>query len=142
MTKRGQLSKKQLSVLADLFSGQGDEQAILDKHKISRDTYKKWLTNDNFIEEFNIRVTLAYHQSRALIASYSSLAAVKLVQLTESGKEETARKACLDIISLSAPLSRPPKPLHCRPTPTHTEGHRRTPAPHCVHEAPTVSDEG
>ncbi|MCK4753172.1 MAG: hypothetical protein KAS75_06975 [Planctomycetes bacterium] len=105
MTKRGQLSKKQLSVLADLFSGQGDEQAILDKHKISRDTYKKWLTNDNFIEEFNIRVTLAYHQSRALIASYSSLAAVKLVQLTESGKEETARKACLDIISLSAPSS-------------------------------------
>ncbi|GAG42391.1 unnamed protein product, partial [marine sediment metagenome] len=27
-------------------------------------------------------------------------AAAKLVALTESGKEETARKACLDIISL------------------------------------------
>ena len=35
-----------------------------------------------------------------LIARYSLVAAAKLVQLTESEKEETARKACLDIIEL------------------------------------------
>jgi len=34
------------------------------------------------------------------MAKYSQLAAAKLVQLTGSEKAETARKACLDIISL------------------------------------------
>jgi hypothetical protein len=34
---------------------------------------------------------------------YSFTAAAKLVQLTASEKEETARKACLDIISLPNP---------------------------------------
>ncbi|RKY23980.1 MAG: hypothetical protein DRP62_04830, partial [Planctomycetota bacterium] len=41
-----------------------------------------------------------HRQSAALIARYAPLAAAKLVQLTGSEKEETARKACLDIISL------------------------------------------
>jgi hypothetical protein len=35
-----------------------------------------------------------------LIAKYSLLAAAKLVQLIESEREETSRRACLDIISL------------------------------------------
>jgi hypothetical protein len=34
------------------------------------------------------------------MAKYSQLAAAKLVQLTGSDKAETARKACLDIISV------------------------------------------
>ena len=34
------------------------------------------------------------------MAQYSQLAATKLVQLTGSKKAETARKACLDIISV------------------------------------------
>jgi hypothetical protein len=34
------------------------------------------------------------------MAKYSCLAAVKLVELTASDKAETARKACLDIISV------------------------------------------
>ena len=34
------------------------------------------------------------------MAKYSQLAAAKLVQLTGSEKAETARKACLDIISV------------------------------------------
>ena len=45
------------------------------------------------------------------MAKYSCLAAAKLVELTTSGKEETARKACLDIIApptLTAKKTRTP----------------------------------
>lgn len=100
MAKRKQLSKKQLAVIDDMFAGELDEQAVLDKHKISRSTYNRWQGDELFVDEFNRRITSAHRQSVALIARYASLAAAKLVQLTESENQETARKACLDILSL------------------------------------------
>jgi len=93
------LSKKQLAVIEDLFAGELDEQAVLEKHRVSRNLYNRWLTDDRFIEQFNERIARAYRQSELIIARYAPLAAAKLVQLTECEKEETARKACLDILS-------------------------------------------
>ena len=100
MPNAKQLTKRQLAVIEDLFSGELDEQAVLDKYKISRNLYNKWQSDDNFAEQFDRRITGAYRQSVALIARYAPLAAAKLIQLTESEKAETARKACLDIISM------------------------------------------
>jgi len=102
MTKRNQLTKRQLAVIEDLFSdfSMADEQAVLDKHKVSRNLYNKWLADSSFIEQIEQRIAAAHRQSAALIARYAPLAAAKLVQLTDSEKEETARKACLDIISM------------------------------------------
>jgi len=100
MAGKKQLSKKQLAVMEDLFSGELDEQAVLDKHKVRRSVYNRWLADGDFVEEFDRRIASAHRQSAALIARYAPLAAAKLVQLTESENQETARKACLDIISL------------------------------------------
>ena len=106
MAGKKQLSKKQLAVMEDLFSGELDEQAVLDKHKVRRSIYNRWLADGDFVEEFDRRIASAHRQSAALIARYAPLAAAKLVQLTESDKGETARKACMDIISLQALLDR------------------------------------
>ena len=95
-----QLTKKQLAVIEDLFAGELDEQAILDKYRLSRKLYNQWRNDDSFAEQFEKRITDAYRQSDALIARYAPVAAAKLIQLTESDKPETARKACLDIISM------------------------------------------
>lgn len=100
MAKRKRLSKKQLAVIEDLFSGQFDEQAVLDKHNVSRAVYNRWLADEQFDDEFSRRIASAHRQSELIIARYAPLAAAKLVQLTDSEKEETARRACLDIISL------------------------------------------
>ena len=94
------LSKKQLAVIDDLFSDQADESAILQKHNVNRNTFNRWLADENFKAELTSRIDWLNLKSQALIARYASLAAVRLVGLTESDKEETARKACLDIISL------------------------------------------
>jgi len=95
-----QLTKKQLDVIDDLFAGELDEKAILEKYKLSRKLYNKWRNDDTFAGQFEKRITDSYRQSDILIARYAPVAAAKLIQLTESDKPETARKACLDIISM------------------------------------------
>ena len=100
MGRRRYLSKKQLAVLDDLFGSELDEQAVLEKHNVRRSTYDRWLANKIFMERFRQCVKGLMRRSELLMAKYSQLAAAKLVELTASGKEETARKACLDIISL------------------------------------------
>jgi hypothetical protein len=106
MAGKKRLKKRQLAVIDDMFSGELDEQAVLDKHKVSRNLYNRWLDDGLFVSEFDRRVISAHRQSSALIARYAPLAAAKLVQLTESEKEETARKACVDIISMPALLDK------------------------------------
>jgi len=93
------LTKKQRAVIDDLFAGELDEQQILKKHKVNRRLYDKWLADENFVGEFERRLQSAHWQSKLIIARYATLAAAKLVQLTESANHETARKACLDIIN-------------------------------------------
>ena len=100
MARRKYLSQKQLTVLDDLFSGDLDEQAVLDKHKVRRSTYDRWLADKLFAERFKQYVNGLKRRSELLMAKYSCLAAAKLVGLTASDKAETARKACLDIISV------------------------------------------
>jgi hypothetical protein len=85
-------------VLEDLFNSNLDEERVLDKHKVRRGTYERWLTDEVFLERFNRHINSIRRQSELLMAKYSSLAAMKLVGLTESKRAETARRACLDII--------------------------------------------
>ena len=94
------LTNRQLAVIDELFTGRLDEQEILDKYKLSRRIYDKWLNNDAFSGQLERRISEAYRQSAVLIARYAPMAAAKLIQLTNSDKPETARKACLDIISM------------------------------------------
>jgi len=99
MARRKYLSQKQLTVLDDLFNSDLDEQGVLDKHKVRRSTYERWLAEELFAEGFNRYVNSVRRRSELLMAKYSCLAVAKLVELTTSEKAETARKACLDIIS-------------------------------------------
>jgi len=93
------LTRKQLAVIDDLFAGEIDEQQVFEKHGIGRRTYDKWLTEEVFAEEFDKRVKSAHRQSELVIARFATVAAAKLVQLTESENQETSRKACLDVIN-------------------------------------------
>ena len=99
MAERRYLRKKQLAVLGDMFDGELEEAAVLAKHKVSEAVYSRWLSDEMFCKEFARRISGSRLRIQALLAKYSFMAAVKLVQLTASEKGETARKACLDIIS-------------------------------------------
>jgi hypothetical protein len=97
------LTKRQFAVIDDLFAGEMDEQEVLDKHGVRRRLYERWLADERFCEEFETRIARAHRAGRVILARYAPLAAGKLVELTQCDKEETVRKACLDIISMFAP---------------------------------------
>jgi len=119
MPRKNTLTKRQLDVIEDLFAGELDEQAILEKYNVSTRLYNKWQGEAAFIERFEKRIAAAHRLSAALIARYAPIAAAKLVQLTQSEKPETARKACLDIIAMQPAPAPAPKPQHPDPnTPT------------------------
>jgi hypothetical protein len=96
------LSKKQMDVLNDLFEANLDEYEVLKKHKISTHIYRKWLADKQFFDELCFRAESSRRLSEMIIAKHAPAAAVRLIGLTESDKEETARKACLDVMALPA----------------------------------------
>jgi hypothetical protein len=101
-TKRNycRLGKKQLAVIADIFENALTEADALAKNRVSKWLYQKWLDNPTFLDELDARFDQALRRSKFLLAHCLPLAVQRLVQLIVSEKEETARKACLDLISL------------------------------------------
>lgn len=107
MSKVKPVTKRQRAVIEDLFAGEASERQVLDRHKVSRRMYEKWQADEGFLREFELRLQSQRRQSEMIIARYATVAAAKLVQLTESQNAETARKACLDIINLLRPNAEP-----------------------------------
>ena len=96
----GHLSNKQRAVIEDMFKNGLSEHEVLEKYKIYPYRYRNWLKNGLFAQELDNRIEAARRQSELAMARWLPLATERLAQLTISEKDETARKACLDIISL------------------------------------------
>jgi hypothetical protein len=107
MSASNRLNRRQLAVIDDLFNTEMPEQDVLDKHRVGAALYRRWLSDERFREHFDGRIANAYREARLILARYAPLAAMKLVRLTDCEKEETARKACLDIV---APQTAGPTP--------------------------------
>ena len=93
------LSKKQRGVLIDLFSGKFTIQEVLDRRKVTRRTYFRWHAQQYFAAEFKRLLNLARSEHQLVFARYASDIATKLVSLATADKEETARRACMDVIA-------------------------------------------
>ena len=95
------LTKRQLKFIDELFKSGGDEASACARNNISAAVYRQWLNQKAFTDELVFRSDSAKRASKILLTQYLMVAAAKLVELTGSDKEETARRACLDILSLN-----------------------------------------
>ena len=98
------LSTKQFAVIEDLFEGELEEQVIQEKHNLSRKLYDKWLADKDFIDRLNKRLAWEHRRGEFMLARYTRVAVSNLVRLTDCNKPETARKACLDMITMRTNL--------------------------------------
>ena len=102
MQETKKLTKRQRAVIEDLFTSELEDEEVLAKHNVAPALYSRWLSDERFVEQFERRIAQAYHASRVTLARYAPVAAGKLITLTDCEKEETARKACLDIVTFNA----------------------------------------
>ena len=105
--KKKSLAKKQRNLIEDLFTGDMNEFKVLKKHKITSTIYRRWLKDKLFVDEIKFRMESGRRQSELIIAMHAPIATSKLAALSEGPKEEVARKACLDIITLPSGVSQP-----------------------------------
>jgi len=99
MMESRRLTKTQLAVIDDLIAGELEQKQILEKYQIRPTTFNKWLEAPAFKAELDRRTEWLSHRSELILTSYKSVAAGRLVELTQSQNQETARKACLDILN-------------------------------------------
>ena len=99
---------RQLAVIADFFSGDLPQAAILTKHRVSEETYRRWQYDADFTDEIDRRIAAAHRESAAIIARFAVSAAQSLIALTKSPKPEVARRACLDIMAFGDHLRAAP----------------------------------
>ncbi len=98
---RRDLNEKQWAVLDDLFYSGLDENAVLKKHNVQRTTYEKWLRQKLFTRQFHEYArSLARRTELAVVKSKTDVLA-RLVELTRCNKEESARKACQDVLAVA-----------------------------------------
>jgi hypothetical protein len=105
MSEPKRLTRRQQAVIDELFTSEMQEQDVLDRHGVSAALYSRWLSDERFCEHFEQRIARAYREARRILARYAPLAAMNLVHLANCEKEETARKACLDIVAPQTPAA-------------------------------------
>lgn len=99
MSEPKRLTRRQRAVIEDLFAGEMTESEVLATYNVSAALYDRWLTDARFCECFERRVARAYREARLTLARHAPKAAKTLIDLTKCQKEETARRACLDIVA-------------------------------------------
>jgi len=109
MGSRG-LTKRQRQVLEELFAAGGDEARALQKCRVPQWVYRRWLEEPVFLEELGLRMESVGRQTRVVLAKGGPVVAARLVELTQGEKEETARKACVDVLSMVAAGNVPARP--------------------------------
>lgn len=99
------LNKKQKAVAEALYNGQTDEQEISKQCDVSVKTLQRWLIMPEFIEELDRLCGNSLRDTRFTISRYGPVAALHLANLLGSDKEDTVRRAALDMIDRSLKVS-------------------------------------
>lgn len=102
------LIAKQFAVVKDLFKGELKEKAILQKNKLSRKLYDKWLVDETFAGRLDKRLVREYRSSEFMLARYTLVVRqrrMRLIRHRRTDKPETARKACIDMITIRTDCS-------------------------------------
>lgn len=109
------LNKTQRELIDALAEGL-DIGALLKKFNLTSATFHRWLTSEAFERELHFQQSVARRQSELLLGRNAFNAAQKLIKLTnDTEKPDIARRACLDILSLTSkgstePMTETPAP--------------------------------
>jgi hypothetical protein len=96
------VNKKQKNFLNDILEKRLPVERAMELSDIRGEVLCRWFSTPAFIGELARRIEIITKRADMVISQNRLTAAEKLVKLTSCDKEETARKACLDILELTA----------------------------------------
>jgi hypothetical protein len=97
------LSDKQAGFLAD-FGGGCETSFVRKVHDVNIEEFDAWLDNAAFVEHLYRRIQSAQLKGICTLAEATPFAAQRLAEIAIGERDETARKACTDILQLSHKL--------------------------------------
>jgi hypothetical protein len=77
------------------------ENAVLKKHNVSRTTYERWLRQKLFSRQFQQYSASLARRTALAVAKAETEVAARLVEITRCQKEESARKACQQVLAIA-----------------------------------------
>jgi len=98
-TLSGGLNPQQLLVIDDLFERGLTELEVCQKHGLAMEKLREWSRDPDFTNEVRQRLFTPVSKAWVMLGRSAPQVAARLIELTESEKSETARKACLDILT-------------------------------------------
>lgn len=93
------LRSRQRRLANNLFDLNLSCRQALKKSQVSERIFTAWLADNWFSDLVDKRSRAAVQISRMLLSRNAAKAAEQLTELMNSDKEETARKACLDVLT-------------------------------------------
>jgi translation elongation factor EF-Ts len=99
---KNSVTKKQKDFLTEIIDNRLTVEEAMKKGRINQITLRKWFSSQPFIIELAKRIECLVKRADMLISQHRLTAVERLLRLTDSEKEETARKACLDILKLTS----------------------------------------
>ena len=92
------LTIKQKKVAQAVYEGRLSETEIAEQFKISPQLLGKWLQSETFQQELHRLCETSIHETRCIISRFGPTAALQLATLLSSEKDDTKRRAALDLV--------------------------------------------
>ena len=87
-------------VLKDIIEAGMNEREVEEKYRLQKGLIRRWYADEEFRTELIAAVKTARLRAMAMMGQSTTMAMTELVSLARCGKEETRRKACMDIIRM------------------------------------------
>lgn len=104
--ERKKLTKTQRRFIETLCECNGDEARAIHQSGIKDYVWQQWLEQAVFRRAMADVLRTVRRRARLILACRCAEAARRLAELTEHEKEETARKACIDVIRLDGDINK------------------------------------
>ena len=98
MARSGGLTGEQLAVARAMYEEGLTEVEASSRFGIPERRLRRWLDGEGMAKEFGRLGEESVRQTRSIISRYGPVAAARLVQLLDSEKEDTSRRAALDVV--------------------------------------------
>lgn len=92
------LSKRQSRVAEAVYQGRLTDEQIVEQCRVTARQLRRWLQDGEFQSELDRLADESIRQVRFTISRYGPIAALRLAELLGSEKDDTARRAALDVI--------------------------------------------